>query len=566
MSREAATMMMLGLTVLPQLAVALAPPRPLPVQSSSPSSTAGGPVCNFTVDAGTGQGFNKGSLRGGTYFHAVSPETDPAATASVAGCAALCCATDGCVVFSLNAPWSLASGFLGACQQNQNCCSLASDLGAFTKNTYAMNITTGVVQAPCRDRLKQPFSPTSIWNTAIGSDAVFVPGNIFRAKPPPAGTDQCAFGKKEPAQRMGCAGWNSSWSVDDCHEHDCCYDPHPNCTVPSAAARHQCGAYSSPANGCTAANGCCYSPMTAVGPWCYKMNASSSCGQCGIPLPATPMSPQWCYTKVGDEFSNASQLPAFFYTDKDYFIATKASDPLTPWYNQGFETPAGVCVRNNCSVANKNCPYATAANNWTVGTCYLCNGEYVGSMPFPHSWTLPGMTSNNAAAVLLPDNETLVQMQPLVRCSPGSPIFSLSWKNFIPNGGSACGDSPGHDEPTPGLPTGNTSILGEGNWGAHGGSRLSSIGGTIRLGELLPDAPPIPHAIKLMLWGGAYYWPGNSTTVDPCYRWPALNCDCWSVPSQFPNDRPPNANFCKLLPLPNQIHAIDSRDQLLTSK
>jgi len=425
---------------------------------------------------------------------------------------------------------------------------------------------TSATVAPCRDRLKQPFSPTSIWNTAIGSDAVFVPGNIFRAKPPPAGTDQCAFGKKEPAQRMGCAGWNSSWSVDDCHEHDCCYDPHPNCTVPSAAARHQCGAYSSPANGCTAANGCCYSPMTAVGPWCYKMNASSSCGQCGIPLPATPMSPRWCYTKVGDEFSNASQLPAFFYTDKDYFIATKASDPLTPWYNQGFETPAGVCVRNNCSVANKNCPYATAAKNWTVGTCYLCNGEYVGSMPFPHSWTLPGMTSNNAAAVLLPDNETLVQMQPLVRCSPGSPIFSLSWKNFIPNGGSACGDSPGQDEPTPGLPTGNTSILGEGNWGAHGGSRLSSIGGTIRLGELLPDAPPIPHAIKLMLWGGAYYWPGNSTTVDPCYRWPALNCDCWSVPSQFPNDRPPNANFCKLLPLPNQIHAIDSRDQLLTSK
>jgi hypothetical protein len=72
---------------------------------------------------------------------------------------------------------------------------------------------------------------------------------------------------------------------------------------------------------------------------------------------------------------------------------------------------------------------------------------------------------------------------------------------------------------------------------------LSSIGGTIRRGELLPDAPPIPHAIKLMLWGGAYYWPGNTTTTDPCYRWPALNCDCWSDQKYRFDDRPPNANF-----------------------
>jgi hypothetical protein len=45
---------------------------------------------------------------------------------------------------------------------------------------------TSPTVAPCRDRLKQPFSPTSIWNTAIGSDAVFVSGNIFHAKDPDA--------------------------------------------------------------------------------------------------------------------------------------------------------------------------------------------------------------------------------------------------------------------------------------------------------------------------------------------------------------------------------------------
>ena len=38
-------------------------------------------ACNFTVDAGTGQGFNKGVLRGGTYFLAVTPATDPTGSA-----------------------------------------------------------------------------------------------------------------------------------------------------------------------------------------------------------------------------------------------------------------------------------------------------------------------------------------------------------------------------------------------------------------------------------------------------------------------------------------------------
>lgn len=33
-------------------------------------------------------------------------------------------------------------------------------------------------------------------------------------------------------------------------------------------------------------------------------------------------------------------------------------------------------------------------------------------------------------------------------------------------------------------------ITGEGIKGAHGGSGMSSLGGTIRLGELLPDTPP----------------------------------------------------------------------------
>jgi hypothetical protein len=117
-----------------------------PPSDSSPRDA--GAVCNFTVDAGSGQGFEKGVLRGAHYFRAVTPATDPNATDTVAGCAALCCATDGCMVFSLNAPWSLPDE--NGCVQNQSCCSLASNLGAMRKNTYAMNITTGVVQVAGR--------------------------------------------------------------------------------------------------------------------------------------------------------------------------------------------------------------------------------------------------------------------------------------------------------------------------------------------------------------------------------------------------------------------------------
>ena len=81
-------------------------------------------------------------------------------------------------------------------------------------------------------------------------------------------------------------------------------------------------------------------------------------------------------------------------------------------------------MRNNCG---GKCNTARDNSNCS----YLCSGALVGTMPFPHSWTT-GMTSNNAAAVLLPDNETLVQFQPLIRCAPGAPIFGISWKNFVP--------------------------------------------------------------------------------------------------------------------------------------
>jgi hypothetical protein len=73
-------------------------------------------------------------------------------------------------------------------------------------------------------------------------------------------------------------------------------------------------------------------------------------------------------------------------------------------------------------------------------------------------------------------------------------------------------------------------VLGNGTWGAHGGSGLSSIGGTIRLGELLPDAPPIRHALKLQLYARDYYY-----NQRPGYVWPALGCDGYAFNPDDPN-------------------------------
>jgi hypothetical protein len=117
--------------------------------------------------------------------------------------------------------------------------------------------------------------------------------------------------------------------------------------------------------------------------------------------------------------------------------------------------------------------------------------------------SLPGMegTPNNSGAVLGADGRTIYQMQPLQRCSVGGPLTYLTsalWPNV--------------------------DIYGDGTYGSHGGSGLSAIGGTIRLGELAPGNSPIVngvadvmrHALKFEFKGGLFgkfgngpFWPAN---------------------------------------------------------
>ena len=76
----------------------------------------------------------------------------------------------------------------------------------------------------------------------------------------------------------------------------------------------------------------------------------------------------------------------------------------------------------------------------------------------------------------------LLQFQPFYRPKPGGAF--VAWYHT------------GAPQPFPW----QIDVLGDGTYGAHGGSGLSAMGGSIRRGELLPATGAITHALKVELW------------------------------------------------------------------
>lgn len=116
----------------------------------------------------------------------------------------------------------------------------------------------------------------------------------------------------------------------------------------------------------------------------------------------------------------------------------------------------------------------------------------------PETWD--GLTPNSGLAVLMSDGRTIRQTQPFARCEPG---FGTSRYVF--------------DE---------VDLRGPGFYGAHGGSRLSCIGGTLRVGELVPGAGPIRHALKVNLYAARNLYYDAETGG---YRWPAKSADRYAA-------------------------------------
>ncbi len=134
----------------------------------------------------------------------------------------------------------------------------------------------------------------------------------------------------------------------------------------------------------------------------------------------------------------------------------------------------------------------------------ISNGKFHLQVPIPGDFIVSpenwdGLTPNSGLAVLMPDGITIKQTQPFAHCDFND--YATSKYLF-----------------------GDVSILGDGRSGAHGGSGLSAIGGTIRLGELAPGGE-IRHVMKVNVFGmkNLYY-----DDVTKGYRWPAYTADAYA--------------------------------------
>jgi len=135
----------------------------------------------------------------------------------------------------------------------------------------------------------------------------------------------------------------------------------------------------------------------------------------------------------------------------------------------------------------------------------IVSGQYLWGglqVPVPNDFSTDpgylGQTPNMSGAILMPDGETLKQTQPLHVCGAGGTVTSQ------------------YEFPDDNIKT------GDGIQGAHGGSGMSSMGGTLRVGELVPGGV-IHHALKINLYAHKYLAYNNDGTRG--YRWPAPRAD-----------------------------------------
>ncbi|MGB9110719.1 MAG: hypothetical protein WCC39_18680 [Telluria sp.] len=140
---------------------------------------------------------------------------------------------------------------------------------------------------------------------------------------------------------------------------------------------------------------------------------------------------------------------------------------------------------------------------WSGKDRCTATGGLVVQVPMPSTYVVPNNNLNSSASFLLADGRTVVQTQPLARCSAGAAGTSMA--KFA-----------------------TVDLYGTGITGAHGGSGLSAIGGSIRVGELRPGTTTGPrHALKVNVYAKEALY--KCTTRTACYRWPAVTSDSYSV-------------------------------------
>jgi len=162
----------------------------------------------------------------------------------------------------------------------------------------------------------------------------------------------------------------------------------------------------------------------------------------------------------------------------------------------------------------------------------LKEGELLFSVPIPETWmvtpeTWDGLTPNAGLAVLLPDRRTILQTQPFAKCELTEATSRYKFQNV--------------------------DLYGDGMYGAHGGSGLSAIGGTLRAHELTPTSGNIKHALKVNVFARKNIYYDEETKG---YRWPARTADNYAA-KEYYKDRSYEVvqacRMCALLAIPPSI-------------
>lgn len=142
---------------------------------------------------------------------------------------------------------------------------------------------------------------------------------------------------------------------------------------------------------------------------------------------------------------------------------------------------------------------------WSGGDRCVASGSASG-FPFtvrmPSSYVIPNDGNNNSTAWIDSAGNTVIQAQPTARCTSGG--YATALVRFA-----------------------DQDIYGKGENGAHGGSNLSALGGTIRYGEWTyvknNGLTYFRHALKMNMYAAKWYYYGGGGGNQ--WRWPATTAD-----------------------------------------